>query len=486
MTSPPSHAGAGPGATPGAVVEVPPPPTAEMRGLRVPLRSAPPLQAMTDFAARAAEARVNTLAVRVYRRGVPLWTSEAARRWRLAPPRWWPGGRDVVAELARLCLRHRIAFAAWMDLLPAADLGQRGGKALARRHWRWRMRRFSGSSRPQGIESDQIYLCPSWPEVRAMLGDLAVELTERHPVHALWLEGMRFPVGSRHPDTSLCHCPRCRARVKAELGFDLTEMPLDERHEQYIAWTRWRETQLDGLLEEIVARVREARGAIPVLGGVPAGWQPEPIHRVGLMDWARWVNQGLLDTAAPIDLASPGARSLEERIATLRSDFAAVSPGGRLCPVLPLSDLRAEGTPMLAALRAMPLSGHVWNADPALPSDQDWALMRRVHGEARAIAPEIDPLDSMRAVIQETARLTPDRAPLASFLDDLLAVFQTGYGHFSEGQMGDLLDDLAQYQAQTRDGQVAVADRERATRNLAWLERQLVYLRGRQLLRTGH
>jgi hypothetical protein len=274
--------------------------------------------------------------------------------------------------------------------------------------------------------------------------------------------------------------------VRAELDFDLGEMPLDGRDAQYIAWTRWREQQLEALIGEVAARVRKVRGAIPILGATPAGWRPEPIERVGLMDWARWVREGLLDVAAPQWLGALGSTTVEERRATLLADFEAIGPTGRLAPVLPLSDLHAEGTPMLTAIRALPISGHVWDAEPAPPSERDWAAMRRVHGEVSALVPEIDPLDSVRAVIQETARLAPPGAPLATFLDDLLAVLQTGFGQFSDAQMGDLLEDLEKFESQARRGEIGEVDPLRAARNLNWIQRQLVFLRGRQLFHRGY
>jgi uncharacterized lipoprotein YddW (UPF0748 family) len=468
------------------VIEVAPPPLAEMRGLRILLPPSPKLAEIQALVGRAAAAGINALVVRVYRRGTTLWPSEAASRWRLPRVRRWHSGRDILAELARACLAEGVALVAWLDLLPAVDHRLERWSPLARRHWAWRMQRFTGSPYPQGVESDQIFLCPARGPVRTFLGDVCTELAERYPVHALWFEGLRYPLGANRPDTSMCHCAVCRSRVHAELEFELAEMPLDERAWEYQAWSRWRQEQLHVLLTEIVARIRRVRGATPITGGVPMGCSAQPAQSVGLMGWARWVREGLLDLACTMDFGSPGATTPAQRLETLRQDLEAVAPAGRLAPLLPLSDLHAPANPLLEAVRTMPLSGLVWDGFPNGLSGEDWSALQRLHGERAALVPEIDPRDSMHSVIGETAELAEKGGPLSTFLADLLSVLQTGYGQFSDAQMGELLEDLAKYQRAAESGDLAVSDRARAVRNLDWLQRQLIYLRGRQLLTRAH
>lgn len=486
LEPPPSMETPSPDSAP--VIEVTPPPTAELRGLRLLLpRPATPAR-VNRLVERAAEAGVNALIVRVYRRGSTLWTSEVAPDWGLPRLRRHLHGHDVLTTLCEACEGAGLHLIAWLDLLPALDRAREWWvlNQFARRHRRRRMRRFTGSSKLTGVESEQMFLCPSWLEVRLMLGDLACEVAERHPIDALWFEGLRFPLGAEKPDTSLCHCQRCRERVKAELDIDLEKMPFDAEREEYLAWTEWREKLLTSLLEELVARVRRVRPGMPIVAGVPAGWQPEPIDRVGLMDWPGWVSSGLLDLACPIEFSSPGAIDLDDRRLRLTNDFEAVDPLGHIAPVLPLEDLHAERPPLRDLMEALPLSGHVWDAYGRLPTDEEWARMREIHGERPALVPELDPLDSMNAIVAETAALTPKGSPLATFLDDLSSVCQRGFGAFSDKQMDTLLEDLEQFEDLGAQGEITVADTERTSRNLNWIQRQLLYLRERQLLTRAH
>jgi hypothetical protein len=447
------------------VIEVAPPQVAELRGMRLFLPRSPAVKEIDALVARAADAGINALAVRVYRRGTTLWHSDAAPSWRLPRVRRWLGGRDVLSELAGACRRHAVALCAWVDLLPAMDLSRERHSPLAKRQWAWRMRRFSGSPHPHGAESDLVYLCPARPEVRLFLGDVCSELAVRYPVDALWFEGLRYPVGAERPDTTFCFCPICRSRVKAELGLDLSALPLDLGSSAYRRWTAWREAQLQELLGALVARLREVRSGLVIMGGVPLGWTEDPAHRTGLMDWVQWIREGLLDLATPLPFGSPGALSVAERLALLRRELKAVAPHGRIAPLLSLTALSGEEAPLLSAARALPLSGHVWNAVPTLPTEEEWDEIRRVHGSAQALVPEIDPLDSMHAVINEVA--------------------QTGYGQFSDGQMEKMLEEFGHHHAAAARRELPVADSDRVVRNLDWLQRQLVFLRSRQILTRG-
>lgn len=465
------------------VIEVAPSPAAELRGLRTLLPRAARPAAITDLVQRAAAAGLNALAVRVYRRGTTLWPSEATARWRLPSIRPWSGGRDVTTELARACLAEGIALLAWVDLLPAVDLRREKWSPLARRHWAWRMRRADGSAYPEGRESDIVFLCPTRLEVRRFLGDVCVELAERHPIHGIWFEGLRYPLDMSRPEAAMCCCPVCRERVEDDLGLDLDHMPDDLDSEEHRAWTGWRQAQLHALLTEIVTRVRRVRRGLPIFGGVIAGWSPDPRKCPGLMDWARWTREGLIDTACPMSLEPLPP---EERLATLRRDFEAVDPAGRLAPALPIAEARTPGHPVLDAVRTAPLSGVVWDAADQRLGDEDWQALRALHGERPALVPEIDPRDSMHSVIAETTGLAARCPALLDYLTGLSAVLQSGFGQFSDAQMGDLLDDLASFQTAARRGQLDLDDAPRARRNLDWLQRQILFLRGRQLLTESH
>lgn len=468
------------------IIEVAPPPVAEVRGLRMLIPPRASTQEIDNLCHRAANAGINMLIARVYRRGTTMWPSDEASRWRLPRVRWWLGERDVMGELARTCQSHGLVLCAWVELLPAVDLSRESWSPMARRHWEWRMRRFTGSPYPVGEESGQVFLCPSRREVRLFLGDVCCELADRYPIEALWIEGLRFPLGAERPDSSLCFCPSCRARVRAEIDVDLTEMPLDTRSEAYQAWTQWRSDLLSGFLGELIARVRRVRAGLPIMAGVPAGWKPALLERMGLMDWVHWGSEGLIDLISPMWFGAPGALSTEEWVTMIREDFSALGPTGHAAPVLPLSDLHSEETPLLAAARALPLSGHVWDAQPGLPTDAEWEAMGRAHGDLNALVPEVDPLDAARAVARETAELAGEKSALATFLDDLQAHLQGGYGTFSDAQMDELLTGLSQFEDLAASPEVRVSDTPRAVRNLNWLQRQMVFLRGRQLQIRRH
>jgi uncharacterized lipoprotein YddW (UPF0748 family) len=467
------------------VIEVAPPPLAELRGLRLLLPATPSPRELRALVQRAADAGVNALIARVYRRGTTLWLSDTAPSWRLPRARRWLGGRDVLGELAQACLEQGVRLCAWADLLPAMDRSRERRSPLARRHWKWRMRRFNGSPRPQGPERDLVYLCPAWPEVRIFLADVCCELAARYPIDAVWFEGLRYPVGAERPDGTFCFCPQCRARVREEIDLDLDKVPLDVNDEQYRAWIRWREEQLQALITALVSRLRKTRSELAVMAGVPAGATDDPTRRIGLMDWSEWTREGLLDLAAPMWFGSPGAATIDERLATIASDLTAVAPYGRLAPVIGRADMRVCADALLETARALPLSGHVWDAYPGRPTDEEWEIIRQAHGQTPALAPETDPLDSSRAVIGETLPLAGSDSPLGDFLDDLQGVLQTGYGQFSDNQMDKLLSDLTGHWRDVVEGRVRVERPERVERNLDWLQRQLVYLRSRQLLTRG-
>lgn len=469
------------------IIEIKPQPVAEMRGLRLLLPRGGASRAHIDqLTGRAQDAGINTLIVRVYRRGTTLWPSEAAPSWRLPRVRHWLGRRDVLAELARSCVRRNLALCAWVDLLPALDLSRERSSPLTKRHWAWRMRRFSGEPYPMVPENSQVFLCPARLEVRQFLGDICTELADRYGVEALWLEGLRYPVGANRPDTSFCFCPVCVNRVKAELGIDLESTPLDDESESYQAWTSWREDQLRRLLECLLARVRKVRSGLLMMSGVPAGWNEVATKRTGLCDWVRWVREGLLELASPMWFGAPGAITLDERLQMLQGDIEATTPFGRVAPLLPLQCLRERDTRLLETIRQLPMSGHIWDGVGESFTQEDWDLMRQHHGDHPALVPEIDPLDAMRVVTGESLHLVGDETPLGIELDDLLGILQSGYGQFSDKQLEKLLMDLEAFERQAKRRELECSEPDRLIRNLNWLQRQLVFLRGRQLLTRGH
>ncbi|MCX7599395.1 MAG: family 10 glycosylhydrolase [Armatimonadetes bacterium] len=196
------------------------------------------------------------------------------------------------------------------------------------------------------------WLCPVSADNRRQVIAAAEEIVAKYPVDGLQLDYFRYP------GLQGCYCTRCREAFEASFGRRLQRWPqtvLDGAPAE--AYDELRRRQLDGLLGEIRTAVRRARPGLPLSAAVFANWEHHR-HEIG-QDWVRWLQQGLLTFACPMNY-TPSPERFSELVTRQRGW---VGPGARLCfGIGPYAD-RMGDFPTIAVARQITLaraSGQGW------------------------------------------------------------------------------------------------------------------------------
>jgi len=132
--------------------------------------------------------------------------------------------------------------------------------------------------------------CPARPQVRARALAAAVEIMDRYPDAGVHLDYVRFESGQH------CYCDHCRQTFRGVHGVDpLNLAPLDPR------WVTWRAEQVT----DLVRRVRQAADARSPRRVVSAAVFSIPDPNQAFVEqgqkWVRWLEDGLLDFAVPMN-----------------------------------------------------------------------------------------------------------------------------------------------------------------------------------------
>ncbi len=142
------------------------------------------------------------------------------------------------------------------------------------------------------------WLCPSNPKNRDLQVRIARELVTKYDIDGLQLDYLRYP------GKDYCYCDTCRQRFQQQTGVRIDKWPDDVRdggrYERQFA--DWRREQLNGIVREIAAAVRQVRPGLPISAAVFVRWDR---HRNTFgQDWVRWIDEGTVDFVCPMDYTS--------------------------------------------------------------------------------------------------------------------------------------------------------------------------------------
>ncbi len=139
------------------------------------------------------------------------------------------------------------------------------------------------------------WLCPSHPDNLALETDSMLEVVRNYDVDGIHFDYIRYPNGD------YCYCTGCRARFQSQTGRTVTNWPADVLAAGSLrnAFLDWRRAQITHLVEVVYAGTKALKPGVKVSAAV----FPDAVSAydgVG-QDWRRWVTNGILDFACPMD-----------------------------------------------------------------------------------------------------------------------------------------------------------------------------------------
>lgn len=255
---------------------------------------------------RCAEAGFNTLMFQVrgnatafYRSSFEPWAEQLG---------WSYPGFDPLATAIRLAHARGLELHAWVNVVPAwwgdRPPSHREHVYYTHPEWFW----YDQHGGRQAL-SERFYvsLNPCLPEVRRYLASVVGELVSEYDIDGLHLDYIRFPnEPPGTPEGSGLDYPR-DARTLA-LFRSATGATPDSAPEK---WDAWRTDQVTTLLREIRTTVRGAKTELPLT----AALGPEPERALEHhQDVGRWMAEGLLDAAFPMNYTADPALFQERMV----------------------------------------------------------------------------------------------------------------------------------------------------------------------------
>jgi len=276
-------------------------------GFHAGIRSQGEVDELVD---RATRANINTLFVQVRRRGDALYTGGLEPA--LDDPNYSPQF-DGLAAVVEAGHRAGLKVHAWINAMPiwrdeAAPKDPRhvfnlhGPDRTGPLNWLTRTR--------EGLQKFEVgyFLDPGHPAVQEHLVSVYLDITRRYDIDGIHFDYIRYPEteerlprGSNvgYNDVSLERFRRARGR---------TDLPAPDDE----AWTRWRRQQVSDLVRRVSIEARAIRPQIQVSAatiawGAPPGSRKDfdnasPMQRI-FQNWRDWLDEGLLDVAAPMNYA---------------------------------------------------------------------------------------------------------------------------------------------------------------------------------------
>lgn len=263
-----------------------------------------------DLVAHATRARLNTLFVQVRRRGDALYTGGLEPG--LDDPSYsldFDGLAAVVEAGHRAGLRIHAwinAMPIWRDEAPPRDprhvFNQHGPDKTGPDSWLTRSR--EGAQKfPVGY-----FLDPGHPAVQEHLVRVYLDITRRYAIDGIHFDYIRYPeTDERLPrGSNVGYNEVSLARFQRATGRTDVPAPGDE------AWVRWRRQQVTELVRRVSIEARALKPRIQVSAATIAWGEPpksrkafddaSPMQRI-FQNWRDWLQEGLLDLAAPMNYA---------------------------------------------------------------------------------------------------------------------------------------------------------------------------------------
>ena len=231
---------------------------------------------------------------------------------------------DLVKQATDGAHKHGIRMHAW---IVCWRLDQYADKALVERE------RAAGLLQVERNGTQQDWYCPSAPENRKKMADIACEIATRG-VDGIHLDFIRFR------DTRYCYCPRCRRLFEERLGKKVEKWPEDARWDGPLweEWLAFRADQVSKTVEEASRRVRATNPKIILSAAVIRNTLFHKKHterykgtgRLRYRAWAMmgqdsslWLERNWVDYVCPMDYDCEGWKDMNELAALQNS----VAPG---------------------------------------------------------------------------------------------------------------------------------------------------------------
>lgn len=301
---------------------------------------------------RLRDARFNTVVLETNYHGYTLWPSPTQRRWRIPEERPSYSGRNVLAEFRKLAHDRGLKVWCWVETLFVGHSELEGAGPVLKAHPSWPVRDLYGGQHSGQGEHEYFFLCPSHKDVRDYLGELYAELARSVAPDAIFVDYLRYPVGSIGPEGALCYCDNCVHRAAHELDLDLRAMPRDPDNSGWQRWTIWRQDQTTQAMRELSERIRKANPRVPIVANVHGGWMPEILMHDTLRDWMSWAHEGLVDAVSTQNYIDDD----QACIAQIQSDRQRLPEGMPFVPAITTGDI-SRGDRQLQAIRKLGAQG---------------------------------------------------------------------------------------------------------------------------------
>ena len=263
-----------------------------------------------ELVAHATRTHLNTLFIQVRRRGDALYTGGIEPS--LDDPNYSPdfdGLAAIVTAGHKSGLKVHAwinAMPVWRDEAPPKDprhvFNQHGPARTGPDNWLTRSR--------EGVQKFPVgyFLDPGHPAVQDHLVRVYLDITRRYEIDGIHFDYIRYPEteerlprGSNvgYNEVSLARFHRATGR---------TDIPAPEDE----AWIRWRRQQVTELVRRVSIEARALRPKVQVSAATIAWGEPpkskgdfdnvSPMQRI-FQNWGDWLDEGLLDAAAPMNYA---------------------------------------------------------------------------------------------------------------------------------------------------------------------------------------
>lgn len=275
-------------------------------------------------------------------------------------------GFDPLSVACAAAARRGVSLQAWVNVMPGwtGPSKPRDPNQLYNRRPEWFWRDAQGRPQPLvhrvGDKTRGWYVSvnPCWPEVRAYLVEVFREIVRGYDIDALHLDYIRFPNEPVLPGETIPDYPRdpnTLALYRAETGLAPDDDPK--------AWDRWRTEQVNRLVADIRAMVREEKPHVALTAAVGTDREKSLAHH---RDARTWVRRGDVDAVFPMNyrrtleafqagldawtpspgrarvvpgLSIRGDRSTDEAIALARDQIDAAIAANRAFAVFAYRDL---------------------------------------------------------------------------------------------------------------------------------------------------
>lgn len=201
---------------------------------------------------------------------------------------------DMVAELLRLARDRNLQVHPWVWVFCAGYWHAYG--PILQRHPEWA--ELDQDGQPfSNWRYGTAWLCPALPAVREYLLAVLAELVTRWPVDGVHLDYIRY---NEEEAGSFGFHPFSLAQFRVDTGLGEASQggPYVDHPGGRTTWTAWRASNVTRFLTEAVRRLRTFRPGIKISAAVV----PDPYlsYHNACQEWAKWLEDGLLDYALPM------------------------------------------------------------------------------------------------------------------------------------------------------------------------------------------